>query len=299
MKKEFIFIISLLLTLMACIDDNIDNVERVESERSQPQEDIHFIEVNHDKFWDWLSTHEMNKERVRHAEEISEIKSQKDNLLHLKEILLENDSEISNMERLEYHFMIHIQLSTLYSSAAGKEQVGDDQTELIGQAIAQQETALTYLASLISIDENYIADRAFPELELITMKCFKSTDQNCVERHFSLLETYRETPYGSYPEWFAVNTVLPSMVYYGFLQNDDEDIRDLTEKSLIELTKETDAVGAVSSNYLARHYLSTQQVDNAKSLIKNPKFDTHSLPDDIQAMWDQTVQMVLEFNESQ
>lgn len=253
----------------------------------QPPENLSFQTLNTEQYWTWVETDELSKSNVESAANVDQIDHQIELLEEVSQQLTNKPASATDVEKLEYSFLTHTQLSSLHSKKARLLRENQELKEnSIERSLDHQEKALSYLDLLIEQDSSYSVDRAFPLLELTSIKCHQNPNRECLENLLAIVESYsdKDLPYGPYPEWFVSSPVLYSVSYY-FNQSENRNLKREMFNELQRISNRKDVIGASASLVMAKHYLTEGQIGTVEAILRNPPVEINTLPEDIKIQW--------------
>lgn len=250
-----LFLLSVILTALGGCNE-IDNKSTEIIDRQSPNNHsqasavqspgkLSYQTVNTERYWSWVETDELSKSNVESAGNVDQIDRQIELLEEVSLQLINEPTSVTDVEKLEYSFLTHTKLSVLHSKKAGllrdNQEMRDNNIE---RSLDHQEKALSYLDSLIEQDSSYSVDRAFPLLELTSIKCHQNPNRDCLENLLTIVESYsdKDLSYGPYPEWFVSSPVLYSVSYY-FNQSENRNLKREMFNELQRISNRKDVIG--------------------------------------------------------
>lgn len=250
---EHILKLLCLLLLISCTKNqsntfHSENSDELETARKSA-ELISFETLDAHQYWSWLDPTippDESIERFMFESDPDQISQITEQLHEAKSILDENPDSLPKMEWLEYQFLTHMYLSSIYRKSA--KGTSRDSFDFI---LENQTKAVEYIDRLIEKDPDYETDRAFPELELNMLTCRENTDSVCFENFQQMLKKYHDSSIGSYPEYFSTTFILPGMSHY-FSDTDDETLHQNYLDVLEELSDRPGPLGVSALQFLER-----------------------------------------------
>lgn len=296
LHRFYNLIIVILLVSMGCSEVGNESTTVTDSQSShnhsqasvvQPPGNLSFQTVDTERYWSWVETDELSKSNVESAGNVDQIDHQIELLEEVSQQLMNEPTSVTDVEKLEYSFLTHTKLSVLHSKKAGLLRDNQEMRENnIERSLDHQEKALSYLDLLIEQDSSYSVDRAFPLLELTSIKCHQNPNRDCLENLLTIVESYsdKDLPYGPYPEWFVSSPVLYSVSYY-FNQSENRNLKREMFNELQRISNRKDVIGASASLVMAKHYLTEGQIGTVQAILRNPPVEINTLPEDIKMQW--------------
>lgn len=292
-----LFLMSIFfIALGGCIETGTETTETINGQSPnghglassvQPPGNLSFQTVDTEKYWSWVENDKLSKSNVESAGNVDQIEDQIELLEEVAQQLINEPASVSDVEKLEYSFLTHAKLSVLHSKKAGLLRENQELKENnIERSLEHQEKAFSHLDLLIETNSSYSVDRAFPLLELTSIKCHQNPNRECLENLLTIVESYsnKDLPYGPYPEWFVSSPVLYSVSYY-FNQSENRNLKREMFNELQRISNRKDVIGASASLVMAKHYLTEGQIGTVEAILRNPSVEINTLPEDIQMQW--------------